>query len=185
MEDQPARASPRHDRSLFRDDRAPTSPIPHDVVQIEQTLARISYLLNRAKQHDHIAREAGVRVDRAAVALLRALDGSAPQRLVDLAVRLAVEGPHITRQVNRLEIAGYVKRVPDPHDGRAQLVSLTASGQEAVDRIVEVIRGMVWRALEQWSPRDRKQLATLFARMVNDFLSDPASGHGEPSLAQT
>jgi DNA-binding MarR family transcriptional regulator len=167
---------------VSRDDRTSTSPIPPDVVQIEQTLARISYLLNRAKQHDHIAREAGVRVDRAAVPILRALADAAPQRPVDLAVRLAVEGPHITRQVNRLEVAGYVKRVPDPNDGRAQLVSLTASGEDAVGHIVDVIRGSVWRALEQWSPRERNQLATLFARMVDDFLNDAAqNGRGEPT----
>jgi DNA-binding MarR family transcriptional regulator len=168
----------------MEDQRTPASPIPRDVVEIEETLARISYLLNRARQHDYIAREAGVRVDRAAVPLLRALAGSAPQRPVDLAVRLAVEGPHITRQITRLEAAGYVKRVPDPSDGRAQLVSLTRSGQEVVDRIVEVIRGTVWRALEQWSPRDRKQLATLFTRMVDDFLDDAAqNGRGEPTTA--
>jgi DNA-binding MarR family transcriptional regulator len=176
------RAPLAHHRSVSPEDRTPTSPIPPDVVQIEQTLARISYLLNRARQHDHIAREAGVRVDRAAVPILRALADSAPQRPVDLAARLAVEGPHITRQVNRLEVAGYVKRVSDPDDGRAQLVSLTASGEEAVGRIVAVVRGSVWRALEQWPPRERKQLATMFARMVDDFLNDAAeNGRGEPA----
>jgi DNA-binding MarR family transcriptional regulator len=167
---------------VARDNRTPTSPVPPDVAQIEQTLARISYLLNRAKQHDHIAREAGIRVDRAAVPILRALADSAPQRPGDLAVRLAVEGPHITRQINRLEMAGYVKRVADPNDGRAQLVSLTTSGREAVGRIVDVIRESVCRALEQWSPRERKQLARLFARMVDDFLEDAAqNGRGEPT----
>ncbi|WP_347877257.1 MarR family transcriptional regulator [Streptomyces sp. 8K308] len=37
----------------------------------------------------------------------------------ELASRLNAEAPHVTRQAQRLERAGYVDRVPDPDDGRA------------------------------------------------------------------
>src|SRR6266705_2402578 len=94
--------------------------VPDDLVELERALTRISHLLTRAKQHDRTVAEAGVAVDRASVPLLRLLaDAEEPMRLGELAVRLAVEAPHVTRQVQRLERTGYVERVPDPCDGRA------------------------------------------------------------------
>src|SRR5690242_846079 len=91
---------------------------PRDIVEIERAISRVSHMLTRAKQHDRTVAVAGVAVDRAAVPLLGALaDAPDPLRPGELAVRLAVEAPHVTRQVQRLERAGYVERVPDPDDG--------------------------------------------------------------------
>ena len=45
---------------------------------------------------------------------------SEPLRLGELAGRLAVEASHVTRQVQQLERTGYLTRVPDPDDRRAQ-----------------------------------------------------------------
>jgi DNA-binding MarR family transcriptional regulator len=91
-----------------------------DVVEIERALTRIAYLLTRARQHDRTVTEAGVDVDRAGVPLLRALaDAAEPMRPGELADRIAVEAPHVTRQLQRLERTGFVERVADPADGRA------------------------------------------------------------------
>jgi DNA-binding MarR family transcriptional regulator len=148
--------------------------IPHDVVEVERALARIAHLLNRARQHVQIAAEAGVPVDRAAVPILRLLAEAGPLRPGDLAAQLGVEAPHVTRQVHRLETAGYVDRVPDPDDRRAHRVRLTASGREATERILDAGRRSIWQALGDWSPDERHQLATLFHRMVDDFVSHSA-----------
>ncbi|HKS99726.1 MAG TPA: MarR family transcriptional regulator [Rugosimonospora sp.] len=152
-------------------------PVPHDVIEVERALARIAHLLNRARQHDHIAAEAGVPVDRAAVPILRRLAESGPARPGDLAAWLAVEAPHVTRQVQRLESAGYVVRVPDPGDRRAYRVRLTGAGQEAIDRVLDAARQSIWDALGAWSPDEREQLATLFHRMVDDFARHAVSCH--------
>jgi len=148
--------------------------IPPDVVEIERALSRVSHLLSRARQHYQLAAEAGVPIDRAAVPILRLLSEDGPQRSGDIAARLAVEAPHVTRQVQRLEGAGYVERVPDPADRRAYRIKLTAAGREAVERILDVGRLAILRALSEWAPEERAQLATLFDRMVDDFVSHAA-----------
>jgi DNA-binding MarR family transcriptional regulator len=158
-------------------------PVSADVVDLESALTRIAHLMARAKQHHSIAAEAGVPVDRASVPILRLLADAGPLRTGELAVRLAVEAPHITRQVHRLEELDYLERVADPGDRRAHRVRLTRAGQDAADRIRTVSQRRVQHALACWSPQDRKQLAILFHRMVDDFLADApddgiaAAGH--------
>ncbi|MGW5665997.1 MarR family winged helix-turn-helix transcriptional regulator [Streptomyces sp. NPDC003758] len=149
----------------------PSLPASPEVIDIERALNRITYLSTRARQHDRLMALAGVPLDRAAVALLRQIADSEPLRPGELANRLGVEASHVTRQVQHLEKTGYVRRVPDPDDRRAQRIELTPQGQEAIDRIRAAgVRGMQ-AALAAWSPDDLRQLATLFHRMVDDFLA--------------
>jgi len=144
---------------------------PDDMVDLERALTRISHLLTRAKQHDRTIVEAGVALDRASTPLLRVLaDAPEPVRLGALADRLAVEAPHVTRQVQRLERDGLVERVPDPDDGRAQRVRITAKGAEIVECVRAVGRRQMAEALAEWSDEDRHRLAVLCHRMVDDFL---------------
>jgi DNA-binding MarR family transcriptional regulator len=145
-------------------------PLPDDMAELERALSRISHMLSRAKQHDRTVEEAGVAVDRASAPFLRALaDAPAPLRLGELADLLAVEAPHVTRQVQRLERDGFVERVPDPDDRRAQRVRITARGADAVECIRAVGRRWMSEALTGWSEEDRHRLAALCHRMVDDF----------------
>jgi DNA-binding MarR family transcriptional regulator len=142
-----------------------------EVTEIERALTRITYLSTRARQHERLMALAGVPLDRAAVALLRQVADSEPLRPGELAQRLGVEASHVTRTVQQLQKAGYVTRVPDPDDRRAQRIELTSLGRQAVDRVREAgARGMQL-ALADWSPEELRQLATLFHRMVDDFLA--------------
>ncbi|WP_320777757.1 MarR family transcriptional regulator [Streptomyces sp. CRN 30] len=148
----------------------PASPSP-EVVDIERALSRITYLATRARQHEKLMARAGVPLDRAAVALLRRMADSEPLRPGELANRLGVEASHVTRQVQQLLKSGYVTRVPDPDDRRAQRIELTEAGREAVRRVREAgVRGMQ-AALSDWAPEELGQLAALFHRMVDDFLA--------------
>jgi DNA-binding MarR family transcriptional regulator len=153
-------------------------PPPHDseypdaIVELERALSRISHLLTRAKRHDRAVTEAGVAVDRAAVPLMRVLaEADEPMRLGELASRLEVEAPHVTRQAQRLERMGYLTRVADPDDRRATRVRLTAHGRETVEAIRRVGRRWMSEALADWTPEDLRLLAALNHRMVDDFLS--------------
>ncbi|TDD95837.1 MarR family winged helix-turn-helix transcriptional regulator [Actinomadura rubrisoli] len=145
-------------------------PVPRDIIEIEGALTRVAHMLTRARLHDRVAAAAGVPVDRAAVPLLRALaENGGPMRPGELAVRLAVEAPHVTRQVQRLERAGYVQRVPDPDDRRAQRIRLSDTGAEAVECIRAVGRQWMADALAGWPPGERERLAALVHRMLDDF----------------
>jgi len=152
----------------------PATAVSADVTEIERALTRVSYLTNRVRNHERLMALAAVPLDRAAVALLRQIADSEPLRPGELAARLGVESSHVTRQVQRLEKAGYVTRVPDPDDHRAQRVQLTLAGLEAVDRIREASYRGMQIALAHWSPDELHQLATLFHRMVGDLLAQAA-----------
>ncbi|MFH9008416.1 MarR family winged helix-turn-helix transcriptional regulator [Streptomyces afghaniensis] len=148
----------------------PDAPSP-EVIEIERALTRITYLSTRARQHDRLMALAGVPLDRAAVALLRQVADSEPLRPGELAARLGVEASHVTRTVQQLQKSGYVTRVPDPDDRRAQRIELTDAGRQAIAKVREAgVRGMQM-ALSGWPPEELRQLATLFHRMVDDFLA--------------
>lgn len=72
--------------------------------------------------------------------------------LVNIMIHISAEGvrvadiaesTHMTRQsasqfVNELEVMGYVEKTPDPRDGRAALVHLSAEGLEIMRYALEV-----------------------------------------------
>ncbi|MDH6629695.1 DNA-binding MarR family transcriptional regulator [Streptomyces sp. LBL] len=167
----------------------PTQPLPGipaspEVTEIERALTRITYLSTRARQHERLMALADVPLDRAAVALLRQVADSEPLRPGELANRLGVEASHVTRTAQQLQKSGYVTRVPDPQDRRAQRIQLTETGRQAIARIRDVgARGMEL-ALADWSPEELRQLATLFHRMVDDFLSHAADDETDPRPAE-
>lgn len=161
----------------------PEAPASPEVTEIERALTRITYLSTRARQHDRLMALAGVPLDRAAVALLRQVADSDPLRPGELAHRLGVEASHVTRTVQQLQKSGYVTRVPDPDDRRAQRIELTEAGRKAVSSVRDAgARGMQM-ALSEWSTDELQQLATLFHRMVDDFLKYSIEDDGEPEVA--
>lgn len=152
--------------------RSTSDPPTEDIVQLHQALTRMGYLLTRHRWHDKVRMAAGVDLDRAASAVLGQLTELGATRPGELASRMQVEAPHVSRQVQGLEDAGYVERVPDPGDGRAHLVTVTPKGRDAADRLREVVERMMQDALAQWTQRDVHQLATLLSRMVGDFVDE-------------
>jgi DNA-binding MarR family transcriptional regulator len=68
-----------------------------------------------------------------AVSTLSALDRRGPQRISELAGMQGVAQPSMTVLIGSLEQAGLVARRPDPSDGRAVLVSLTAYGEQFLE----------------------------------------------------
>jgi len=143
--------------------------VPANVSDIEQALTRVTYLAGRARQHERLMALAGLPLDRAAVAILRHIAESEPLRPGVLAVRLSVEASHVTRQLGQLERGGFVVRIADPDDRRAQRVQLTDLGLAAVQRVREASRRGLAAALADWSEGDLEQLAALFRRLVDDF----------------
>jgi DNA-binding MarR family transcriptional regulator len=65
-----------------------------------------------------------------ALSTLDALDRLGPHRITDLTARERITQPGMTGLVGRLEAAGLVDRRPDPSDGRATLVTITAAGRD-------------------------------------------------------
>ena len=92
----------------------PAAPAAADAAEILRAITRISYLITRARRHDRVRTVAAVPLDRAAVMVLGQLAEAGPARPGELADRLGVEAPHVTRQVQRLQQAGYADRALTP-----------------------------------------------------------------------
>lgn len=73
-------------------------------------------------------------VSATGLSVLDRLDTAGPQRVTDLAAAEGVTQPATTALVNRLEESGWVRREPDPGDGRAQRVRLTEGGHARLHR---------------------------------------------------
>ncbi|HZG92541.1 MAG TPA: MarR family transcriptional regulator [Pseudonocardia sp.] len=91
-----------------------------------------------------------------------------PLTAAELAALTGLSTGAITGVVGRLERAGFLRREPDPHDGRKQILSMTA---EADDRLGSVFAGLTERTYELLDGFDEDQLATVaeFLRRATDF----------------
>ena len=74
------------------------------------------------------------RLSFSALSVLHTLSRLGPCRLSDLVRTEQIKQPALTSAVARLERDGLVERRPDPRDGRASMLSLTADGQSVVSR---------------------------------------------------
>ena len=83
-----------------------------------------------------------------------------PRRITELAAEERVTQPAITLLVNRLEERGWVKRIADPSDGRAVLVSLTPVGEEVFEQLRAEYRALLH---EEMAMLDDGEVETLAA----------------------
>ena len=149
----------------------PGGPVSHAIAR----LARIHQLLA-----GRLLRELGLHPSQEL--LLMRLWESGPQRQACLAAELGTDSAGTTRIVQRLETAGYVRRLPDPTDRRATLVASTPEGdalRDAVERI--------WQHLEEltvggMTPAERDAaLASLLRLEENVLATEVGSRCGVPA----
>jgi DNA-binding MarR family transcriptional regulator len=146
----------------------PGDATPEVIARVELGLA---HLLRRAERTTAAttARTGGHDLDRSGYLLLHALRDGGPQRVQALADRLGIDASTVTRQVVALERAGHVQRSRDPHDGRAVVVTATASGRDAL-RAQRRRRATTYSTvLADWAPEDRTLLADLVERLNADL----------------
>jgi DNA-binding MarR family transcriptional regulator len=70
-------------------------------------------------------------------------------RLTDLAERANMTKQSVGEAASDLEQRGYVERVPDPDDGRAKIIRLTARGREAQ----AIGRSLIDEVEREWAER--------------------------------
>lgn len=117
---------------------------------------------------DSVLSEHGVRVGQQFV--LQELwreDGLAPG---ELAERIGVETPTVTRAVHRMEAAGLARRDPDPDDARLVRVRLTERGRK-LEGVVPELMSRVWEeALEGFSEREKEQFGRFMERALANLV---------------
>ncbi|WP_405807250.1 MarR family winged helix-turn-helix transcriptional regulator [Streptomyces sp. NBC_01187] len=147
-------------------------------------LTQLSGVLNRSRLTEHAMKAAGLPLERPAMSVLVTLHlAGQPLRIGEIATRMQVVGPHVTRQVNELTRRGLVRRVTDPLDQRARLIEATSEGSSATDRYLRVVLGWFAEALADWPDQDRQDLGRLLGRFADDLsthlaaLADDQSAH--------
>ena len=107
--------------------------------------------MNQVRVHAKLRAEAGVDIDRAGGAVLyKLLVEGESLRLCDLAERLGIDSPAVTRKVQQLEHLGLVARSPDPVDGRASRLLSTDEGRRSIERLLEARRLWLEEQLSDW-----------------------------------
>lgn len=104
------------------------------------------------------------------VVALAALDRLGAARLSQLAEELQVDLSVASRQVAGLHAAGYVKRIPDPRDGRSQNLELTGAGKRALRKAQERSAEVLDRATERWTEAEIESLVAGLERLRRDYL---------------
>jgi DNA-binding MarR family transcriptional regulator len=141
-----------------------------------ETTALLHFSLNPVWSQEYCDRA----VDRYTYPLLALLDQHGPLRLGEVAARLRLSKPAISRQIGRLRAAALVSNGPDPHDPRITIVSLTDRGARTAQRIRAARRIGLEDLLSSWRESDRQALAALL-ELLNRDLNQRFHHQPEPS----
>ena len=90
-------------------------------------------------------------------------------RMGELSRRMMVTGGNITGITDQLEQEKLVVRVPDPRDGRAYSVKLTAAGRRAFTTMAQVHEGWIAELLQDVSGDDKTVLIELLSQMKHSL----------------
>lgn len=97
---------------------------------------------------------------------------------VDIARRLRIEGPTMTRMLDTLEADGLVERLPDPSDRRTKQLRLTPAGEAALEAIFTIVDELRERLLEG-VPEGQMDQLNEFLGMLTGRLDAGLPGNGE------
>src|SRR3954451_12791953 len=113
-------------------------------------------------------RTQGETLDSGSFWLLKTLAASGPQRVTDLATCAGLDVSTVSRHIAQLHSAGLIERGPDPADGRAHRVELSATGIERFNAALSTRPSLLENCLEAWDPRDLEELDKLLTRFAAD-----------------
>lgn len=140
--------------------QSPTATRTASVESLIHALLSISRLMRQRRQ--------GETLDTGSFWLLKTLAASGPLRVTDLAACTNLDPSTVSRHVAQLDGAGLIERTPDPVDGRAQRVKVSAPGAEKIEAALRSRRALLERCLESWEARDLEELDRLLTRFAAD-----------------
>ncbi|MFJ1645549.1 MarR family winged helix-turn-helix transcriptional regulator [Streptomyces sp. NPDC088258] len=147
-----------------------------DVLAVMPRLTQLQSAISRGRLVERATEAADIRLDRPAMSVLLTVGlAKKPLRIGEIAQKMQVVGPHVTRLVQELERRGLVHRVTDPLDRRASLIEPTAEGSAAAERYTRSIVGWFTEAISGWSEEDRQVLGHLLGRFADDVTAHLAA----------
>ncbi len=86
-----------------------------------------------------------------------------------LAARLGVRPPTITKTINRLASQGFLTKSPSTEDARQAHITLTGKGLEAIKSIEKSMRKTEKLALKGLDKKDQKTLSKLLSKIESNL----------------
>lgn len=105
--------------------------------------------------------------DFSTLVTLRRLDRSDGVQPSELTTETLVTSGATTGRLDRLEAAGLVRRIPDPHDRRGVRVHLTAQGRKRAEAAIEDAMASERRLLGVLSQAEQERLARLLRKLTS------------------
>jgi DNA-binding MarR family transcriptional regulator len=144
--------------------------------QMESALSQILHWASRPAVRREVIARAGVSLTPTDAWVLTLIMEHGPLRLSGLASAVGVEKASMTPRVQQLEAAGLVERSPDPADGRAILLEISAEGRRVSARLHLARQELLEELLAGW-PDERRAAAasvlTSLARPLTASLAGP------------
>ncbi|HMQ57932.1 MAG TPA: MarR family transcriptional regulator [Rhizobiaceae bacterium] len=106
-------------------------------------------------------------------ALMRALDAEDGLTLGQIAERLGVKPPTITKTVSRLQAQGFVEKRGSETDQRQSHVFLTDNGKGVIRMLEKSVRKAEKKAVKGWKKKERKALLRLLAKLEENLSGKP------------
>jgi DNA-binding MarR family transcriptional regulator len=97
--------------------------------------------------------------------MLTRLASCGPARAGELAGTLGIERSTLSPQIQRLERAGLVARMPDPTDGRAALLQVTRKARALLRRLERSRGDILTEILSDWPAPDIARASKVMGRV--------------------
>ena len=149
----------------------------------EESVGRLLVLTAKAAREVLDARLQSAGASHPAWLVLHALndhnaEGSSQRTLAE---HLCIEGPTMTRHLDRLESGGLIERRPDPQDRRTTLVYTTPEGKRMLRRLASIMEKAQEDILAGLSPAEIQSLRRLMQH-VRDNVERAAERESVPVM---
>ncbi|MXO65865.1 MarR family transcriptional regulator [Altericroceibacterium endophyticum] len=86
---------------------------------------------------------------------------------VEIARRMRIEGPTLTRLLDSLQNEGFIERLPDPKDKRNRLLGLTPAGTAALEEMLAITDRLRERLVAGLSDNTKTVIVTAMEEMLD------------------
>lgn len=144
-------------------------PVDEPVAVIEAAIADLFRMANDPRMRTARQRRAGVDLSATALEVLRRVDDLGPLAVTAVADVVGLSLASTSRTLAELERRGLLERRGDPDDGRVARFEATRAGRATRRRFQRATQDDIATVLDEWPVDDRRRLAELFRRMVNEM----------------
>lgn len=134
--------------------------------QLANTLGIVLQRPVRARIYGELTQDLDDAIDATTYPVISAIGRSGPRSAAQLAGDLGIDRSVVSRHADRLVASGLLRREPDPADGRATLLALTADGARQVAVMRSRLDTALDRYLATWPPERAQTFVDGFTEFV-------------------